>query len=312
MSWEEWKTRYEAKLLEVLSIPELAAPSKVIQSGWTTQNGIEVSTVSFEFDTWIVTKEEDHHGGPTGLVIGRPIKPDATKPLIFAIHGHEENHRGDIPRTFFNEGKWPLELVRHGYTVVAPSHLLYKQAQQLYKKYDYIPVWMKFLQYAVDAVDHLEGIPQFRGKGALGVSAGGYSALMLASLRSDIDFAVGAGSIATLDFFRTYLRIKDHPENWDITNLHSYTPIYLLGADKRMQWQVGKLDSWYPNSTPLPGGKRMRPTARDLLSTDVAGNFLILKKIADNVGGDMELVIHEKGHTMDVPRALEFIESDSE
>ena len=303
-----WINNVRPALTAVFGAVPLPAPISVSDGQWqATANGLSLLQVTAEYAPGVVKP-----GGPTpyvGALIGRPDNLDPSKPLIIALHGHEAPHRGDPPIRLWLDHWWPEALTRAGYIVITPSHLPYAQFSNLYGVHDYHVVWTRFIWLLVQAcLATPSGVPPFSGMACAGLSSGGTTGALLMAWRPEITKGVFAGSFLPIEFLRRNYRIAGHPNQWNLRNVYSYLPYYLLLADREVQWQLGKADAFYPDHTAFPSnGGNFAGTDRDVMVTEILGEYLPVRDAAAKLGGRVELCIHDGGHDFKVPQALTFL-----
>jgi hypothetical protein len=240
----------------------------------------------------------------TGALIARPHQIDPSKALIIALHGHEITHRGEPPARLWSDHWWPEALAQAGYVVITPAHLPYEQLASLYRAHDHHAVWTKFVWGIVTAA--LPSIPEHSGMFVAGLSSGGTTASLLMAWRPEISRGVFAGSLLPMEFLRQNYRIANHPESWNLRNVYAYLPYYLLCADRRVQWQLGRQDPFYPDHAAFRPGNGLAGSDRDVMTTEVLGDYLPVRDAAAKLGGVADLVIHPGGHEFLPPQALAF------
>src|SRR5690606_11266833 len=143
--------------------------------------------------------------------------------------------------------------------------------------------WTKRVSVLLDAAMPL--FPAHDGLAVVGLSSGGMTASFLMAARRDIEAGVFAGTLSALDFFRENYRIRDHPDQWDVPWLNSYTTIYALIAPRPAQWQLGKADSFWPKVIPqTPGTERNPGFPRNPTADEVWGQWLVMERIWAHYG----------------------------
>ena len=247
-------------------------------------------------------------GRSFGALLAVPNKVDPTRPAVIALHGHEVRPWGGIPIKLFDDHWWPERWVKAGFVVLAPSHLWYKKLKDIYPKHDYHIVWTRIVDQIVDRA--LAVMPKFDCLVASGLSSGGLTAAVLMAIREDVCVGVFAGSFQSLDYLRENYRIVQHPNQWDVRTLMSYAPLYALIAPRPVQWQLGRKDTFYPNVRPAPPKSTFFPgTPRGVMTTEVVGQFLMLREIWAKFAAEARLYLHEGGHEYDFDAALRFVEA---
>ncbi len=279
-------------------------PLRVKDDGW--------KAASPEYDLLKVTAEyaADHplNGHNIGALVARPTAVDPRKPLIIALHGHEIGHRGDPPVKLWEENWWPTKLARAGYVVITPSHLPYTQLGSLYVDHDYHAVWTRLVWDLVTAtLNAPSAIPPYEGMAVAGLSSGGTTGALLLAWRPEVRQGVLAGSLLPLEFLRQNYRWTGQPNSWDLRNVYSYLPYYLLFADQRVQWQMGKKDDFFPGTGPIAPAPAFPGTDRDVMTSEPLGDFLSMREAASKLGGHAELFIHDEGHVFRASAAVRFL-----
>lgn len=257
-----------------------------------------------------------------GVLIGIPKRVDPKKPVVVAVHGHEISARGTLPWELFD--MWAGRFVEDGYVVLAPAHLWYDRIgdlrhpdgagvaewDEVWHKtvgvVDYPMEWAKRVNVLIDST--LPHLPAHDGLVVVGLSAGGLTSAILMAMRSDIYAGVFAGSFISLDYLREQYRIKGHPDNWDIGWLNNYSTLYALLVPRPVQWQIGRLDTFWPSAdgTVAPN-HRFPGLARKQAADEVWGEFSILKLLWAKFQASPEMYIHSGGHEVDYSAASEFV-----
>jgi hypothetical protein len=308
---QSWLTATRASLINPFLNAPVPSPIAVHDGLWQNQQGAN-GTPSYQHLHIIGDYAQGSllYNQWVGCYIAKPQVVDPTKPLVICLHGHEVNHRGEPPHKLFTEHWWPEQIVQAGYCVLAPSHLLYNQLSSLYSAWDYHAVWVKFIWDIIQAAPSAPSgnIPQYTGMVVAGLSAGGLSGSMLMAWRPEISRGIFAGSLLPMEFLRQNYRVPGHPDEWNLRNLYSYLPYYLYCADRRVQWQLGQGDSFYPDHTALaPINPWFPGTDRDVMTTEVLGDYLPVRDAANKLGGVADLLIHSGGHEFRVTEALSFL-----
>jgi hypothetical protein len=244
-----------------------------------------------------------------GAFVGRPAVVDPSKPLIIALHGHEAPHRGEPPVRLWLDHWWPEELCKAGYVVITPSHLPYAHFPNLYTSWDYAIVWTRFAWDIVNAcLGTPAGFPEHTGLVACGLSSGGIGASFMTAWRPEISRGVFAGSLLSLEFARQNYRIAGLPNSWDMRKVYSYLPYYLYFANRHVQFQLGRVDSFFPDHTAwVSDGASFLGTDRDMMSSEIMGEYLPTRDAAQKLGGKADLLIHDGGHIFKSDAALSFL-----
>jgi len=203
----------------------------------------------------------------------------------------------------------PGEIVRRGYVVWAPSHLLYTQLESLYEKNEHHFVLTQFICQSLDAISEI--LPEHKGFVVAGSAAGGITGPFLTAYRDDILGCVFSGASIPLEFLRREYRIVNHPDHWDIKGFYSYTPIDALIAPRPLQVQMGTKDALHPDKTPYaPKGNWFPGTSRDVTVDEFMGMHLILEKIWGKYSAPISLHFYDGPHGgVDVEGLLEFLDS---
>ena len=249
---------------------------------------------------------------------------DSRRPLIVAIHGHESDHRGDLPWRLFDS--WAGRFVEDGYAVWAPSHLWYDRVSgQRHPDGARVAEWDSSWHEAIGVVDYpiewtarisalLDAaraeFPPHDGLAVVGLSSGGLTGAFLMAARTDIEAGVFAGSFQVLDFLREHYRIKDHPSNWDVSWLNSYSALFALIAPRPAQWQLGRQDTFWPGTAPgEPAASRFPGLARRQMGDEIWGQFLLLERVWSKFDSAPSFHVHDEGHEVDYLAARSFIEA---
>jgi hypothetical protein len=300
-----WVSANRSSLVAPIVNAPVPVPTSVWDGEWQTMPGdYQLTTVRTEYAPGSLL-----YNKVIGGFVGKPAVVDPAKPLIIALHGHEVDHRGEPPVKLWLDHWWPEAMVQAGYVVITPSHLPYDQLGSLAPNHDYHAVWTKFVWDIVTASMGMpSGMPAFSGMVAAGLSSGGTTASMLMAWRPEISRGVFSGSLLSMEFMRQNYRIPGHPDSWNLRNVYGYMPYYLLCADRRVQWQLGQGDSFYPDHTALaPINPWFPGTDRDVMTTEVLGDYLPVRDAANKLGGVADLLIHSGGHEFRVTEALSFL-----
>jgi hypothetical protein len=252
-------------------------------------------------------------GRTAGGVLAIPDSIDQTRPLAIALHGHEHGQWGSHPDGLFAEGQWPAALVNHGYVVWAPVSMRHSDIGPLARAHGFTSVWVKEISDGLDAVLRADivSVPK-SGMVVLGVSAGGVTGFSLMAYRDDIQAGVFAGAQAPLGFLRDEYRIKGHPDCWEMPMITSYTAVQALIAPRRVQFQLGRHDPFFPDGEAFaPQGDWFPGTPRDVTTDEIGGQLLVLKSLWALEGGEGRVSqhLHDGGHEMDIDAALAFLGS---
>jgi hypothetical protein len=304
---EAWIAANRAALIAPIEAAPVPAPTSVWDGLWQTMpGGYNLLQVRHTYAPGTLL-----YNKVIGSFIGKPLVVDPDKPLIIALHGHEVAHRGEPPAKLWLDHWWPEALVQAGYVVMTPPHLPYDQLGSLAGAHDYHAVWTKFVWDSVIAsLAPPSGMPAFNGMVVAGLSSGGTTASLLMGWKPEISKGVFAGSLLPMEFLRQNYRILGHPDSWNLRNVYSYLPYYLLCADRAAQWQLGKADPFFPDKTAMaPQGSWFPGTDRDVMVTEILGEFPPMQSAAAKRGGRAELLIHSGGHDFRVPEALAFLAS---
>jgi hypothetical protein len=201
-----------------------------------------------------------------------------------------------------------MSFAEAGYVVWAPQHLFYKALAPLYDEFDHTLVWAKVESVLLDAIrPHL---PQYDQMAIAGLSSGGLTGPTMMAFRSDIKVGVFAGSLLSLDYLRENYRIKGHPNQWDMRMLTSYAPLYMLIAPRPVQWQMGRKDDFFPSTSPMAPKDNWFPgTPRGVMTSEVVGEFLMLKEVWGKMGAPVSLLLHSGGHNFDFEAGAAFIDA---
>jgi hypothetical protein len=302
---QDWINANRAELIDPIKAAPVPMPTSVWDGLWQTMSGgYDLLQVRIEYAPGSLL-----YNKVIGSFIGRPAVVDPNKPMIIAMHGHEVAHRGDPPAKLWLDHWWPEALVQAGFVVMTPPHLPYAQLASLASAHDYHAVWTKFVWGIVTAsLSPPSGAPAFNGMMVAGLSSGGTTASLLMAWRPEILRGVFAGSLLPMEFLRQNYRIINHPDSWNLRNVYSYLPYYLLCADRAVQWQMGKADPFYPDHAPMaPQGTWFPGTDRDVMVTEILGEYTTVRDAAAKLGGKADLVIHEGGHEFRVREALTFL-----
>lgn len=297
----EWIQHNKDVIAALTSVP-LPTPIDLISRRIST--GPSVYEFRLEF-----SQDDIFSGDHVGGVLALPEYPDETRPLVIAIHGHEEPHRGDPPTSLFAERHWMRQLVDAGFAVWAPSHLLYEQATERYSEYGFHAVWTQFILIATKYAEPL--FPPHAGYSIAGVSSGGVSGAMLLSRLDDVQCAVFAASTVPLEYLRRNYRSKNGINQWDVQGVYSYLPFFLYGRTPVIEFQIGRTDPFFPNGTALAPHGGFRGTPRDVLTEEILGPFLILKAVREQHERQTYLHIHARGHEMDTEQLLARMRSET-
>lgn len=234
---------------------------------------------------------------------------DKNLPIVIAIHGHELSPWGQYPTGLFKK-KWAWDFVKKGYVVWAPVSMYHEEIKTIADSKGYLASWVKIVSSGIDYGQNFIWKKPRAGYAAIGLSSGGTIGFSLMAYRSDVLIGVFAGADPDLDFLRREYRIKNHPNCWDVKDISSYTTIQSLIAPRPVQFQLGEKDPFFPDRTPFQKqGDWFLGTSRDVLSTEVGGNALILESIYKmfNKSENFSYLIHKAGHELDTDAALLFL-----
>jgi hypothetical protein len=209
-------------------------------------------------------------------------------PAVICIHGHGGNRNvvydeGSIYRGF------AAKLAESGYVTLSTDvgqHALQDEQRTLMGE----RLWD--LMRLVDLAERQPEVDP-RRIGCGGLSLGGEMAMWLGALDTRIAATVSSGFLTTMENMRV-----GHCMCWDFPGLQrrfEFSDIYSLIAPRPLQCQNGQLES-------LPGGF---PVA---LAEKAMGE---IKHSYRALGTDdhAQLRIHDEGHVLDLPAAMEFFEA---
>jgi hypothetical protein len=245
-----------------------------------------------------------------GGVLAIPEGGDADRPIVIAIHGHEQSPWGSYPIDLFLKKKWPYDLAKKGYTVWAPVSMYHDEIRGIADRAGYIVTWVKLMSEGVDYGQKNIWKGPASGYVAAGLSSGALISLSLMAFRKDISAGVFAGGSESLEFLRREYRIKGHPDCWDVKGVFSYAAIQSLIAPRPVQFQLGKQDPFFPDAKPLPSnGMNFMGTSRGQISTEVAGDALEVREIYSLFGkkANFTYELHPGGHELRPDLALKFL-----
>lgn len=294
----DWIEAKRIGLMNYFDTIPLGVPQTVRDGGFSPLHG-----GAYEY-AWLICEHPTGTPWPpyftVGGCIGRPYECDPDKPLVIALHGYEETHRGDPPYKPFTEDRWFSQFVREGYTVLAPSHLLFTQLAGFYSN-NHHAVWTRYISMFIDKVLAGSWVPPHNGIVVVGLSSGGIAVPYLMAYRPDIKAGVAAACVGPLEYYRRVYGPIYGVNPWDNNRVNAYSTYGILAMDRKIQFQLGKADGIYP------GGPAISGTGRPVLMSEVFGNLAVMEKAAERLGGSVELHIHEGAHVVDVEAAIEFI-----
>lgn len=268
-------------------------------------DSIRLERIDFEYPP-----ESPLHGLEGGGILALPERIDPARPIVVAIHGHEEKEWARQPTPLFLERKWPLESAKAGYVVWAPVSMYHQAPIAEASRLHGFPItWAKIVSDGLDRMNRevFRDIGH-RGLAVAGMSSGGQIGYVLMAYRPDMRAGIFAGTTLPLEFTRREYHVKAHPDCSDIPQVNAFTTIQALIAPRPVQFQDGRQDPAWPDGKPFPRLPWFGGTHRDVLSDEFAGQQLILRSVWRTLGGgDMEEHLHAGGHEFDAPAAIAFL-----
>lgn len=235
---------------------------------------------------------DEQYGG----LLAVPKTLDPAKPLLIAIHGHEEKDWGMPAVANFTGRGWMHALAEQGFLVYAPVSMYHKQIDSLAGAHGHPLVWARLVSDSIDFLQPtvFEAYPH-AGLAVVGLSSGAVTAWFLTAARPDITSTVVAGATQPLDFLRRTYRIKDHPNCWDVAWLDSYTSIQALAAPRPVMIMEGREDSFFPRLQAFERNSWFSGSDRGVLLEEFAGQLLILEHLWTLTGARRNLAIAVHG-----------------
>ncbi|WP_460033550.1 dienelactone hydrolase family protein [Megalodesulfovibrio paquesii] len=249
------------------------------------------------------------------LAVPRTVHPE--RPVVLALHGHEEYAWGRLPYSNFLEHRWMHALAEAGYVVFAPISMYHKEIADIAEQYSYPLTWTRLASDTLDAIADpvLAAIPH-QGLAVAGLSAGGTIGYCLMAYRQDISRGVFAGALQSLEFLRREYRIAGHPNCWDIPQLRSYSAIQALIAPRPVMFQMGRQDPFFAGPAPMQATSAFSGSTRPVMATEIAADIAVLKRIWRVHDGVAEntlcLRLHEGGHVLEPDTAMLFLQDTRE
>ncbi|MBN8761208.1 MAG: hypothetical protein BGO61_01765 [Thiobacillus sp. 65-69] len=313
--FDQWKARFEPLFRKRIDDATPGAIASITVANTKKRAGYTLYTIS-------TTHVPNYNmgGQADGGVLAVPNVVDPRKPMIIAIHGHEENPWGTWAPHLFGAGKWPLALVKAGYIVWLPVSMTHAPFSHITHAlggigngkgdvYGYIPIWVAMVSRGLDALPKVMPNLKHKGYAVFGVSAGALVGYTLMAYRPDIRAGVFAGGQQPLDFYRREYAAMVHERCWDFPGITSFTQVKALIAPRPVQFQLGRQDPWWPDQVPFPPQPKWFPgTSRDVLVDEIAGQLLLLKAIwKTNGNGIVEQYLHDGGHALIPSAGMAFI-----
>jgi len=310
MTYEEWRSADGPRVLEALQVSKQLLPAPTVERQFLRRDqiggqNVEISKIGLSYDSELISDPDQE----LGFLKVVPVN-GSSQGTVVALHGHEEPYRGAIPEEMMDNSHWTIKFVARGYTVILPSHLFYEHAERMYASVPHHFLWTRFVNDVLENERSAGDLakPVF----AAGVSSGCTTASLITVIQPEVEAFSGAGCALPLNWLRENYRIEGHPNQWDYPDFESELPIFALAVDKRFQFQVGKLDAFFPNGQALTDSVGEYVSPRDVFLTDIAGVYLALQQVfrKADAGGEVEVLVTSLGHTIDPWVALDFFEAE--
>lgn len=298
---QEWKNEFREGLLnDIFSLPAEKWYSPVL-------NIQEVSGRTYSL--YRVRYAASDGAYKDGGVLAIPKSLNPRKPMVVALHGHEEPVRGKPAVDNFMRKDWMHEMAAAGYIVFAPIAMEH-QMGGAERKYGYPFAWVRRNDNAITSLlgSFKSQLPH-KGLVVMGLSSGGLNGYVLMAIRDDIIAGIFAGASGNLDFYRREYRIPSHPDCWDIYMLRSYLPVLALLAPRPVMFLDGIEDPFYPKAERLQPQKDFSGTTRGVLTEEYAGGLMLLRQHWGGEGGPC-FAQHDGGHELIADMALRFMQGE--
>ena len=254
------------------------------------------------------------HGSVFGGTLAMPKEYDPNKPLIIFVHGHGmvRNYSGELRSDLFAGEDLANEVIKRGYVLWAPDNVFHDELMPLYKEHDFSDMWAIVINQTWELLKAKKALPATRHRYAIGLAAGGTTALSMTLANKEIDGLVASGVFFPLDLTRRDYRIKGHPMCHDFRRYASYLPLYAMALDRPLQVQMGRDDCLWAGHIALPS-EWFTGLKRPVLTEESLGPIYILERLSKQFGNEFSFKLSSAGHErMDFEAAFGFINAVEE